>query len=320
MSQVKAAVLGAGSYVFGPSLLRDAIVEHKLDGLELAMVDPNDLTLELMATLGRRMAEMVGVRLKITTHARQSSALDGADFVICAAAQQLYRRFETDCAIIDRLSPGHPISEFGGIAGLSYSLRQIAVIQEICADMRRICPNAWLLNLANPLPHVSQAAHEEGIRTVGFCSASLVGYARVWKILHDQQVHYPFGLAQSRLNMLMGGLNHFSWILELHDRDSDENLYPLLREKLSHGNPLNEPITQRLFAETGYLVAPSDDRIRDFLPPVEPLPPQYAPRHGSSEQRQQWIELLRDSAEGRVPWQELFDRESWEKPIDLIAA
>jgi alpha-galactosidase len=320
MSQVKVAVLGAGSFVFGPSLLKDAIAEHRLDDLELAMVDPNDLALELMASVGRRMAHELGVGLKISSHARRTSALDGADFVICAAAQGMLRRFETDCAIIDRLSPGHMISRFGGIAGISYSLRQIALIQEICSDMRRICPNAWLLNLANPLPHISQAAHEEGVRTVGFCSVALAGYGKIWNILHQQQLDYPFEPAQSQLDVTMGGLNHFSWVLAVRDHETEEDLYPAIRESAAHNDTLHEPITQRMLAETGYLLAPGDDHVREFLAPYDPVAPRCTPGLGTLEQREQQIDLLRDVAEGRAPWQDLFDHESWEEPIDLIAA
>ncbi|MGE5609589.1 MAG: hypothetical protein ACM359_10075 [Bacillota bacterium] len=320
MSQVKVAVLGAGSFVFGPSLLKDAIVEHRLEDLELAMVDPNDLALELMASVGRRVASELGVGLKISSHARRTSALDGADFVICTAAQGLLRRFETDCAIIDRLAPGHLISRFSGVAGISYSLRQIALIQEICSDMRRICPNAWLLNLANPLPRVSQAAHEEGIRTVGFCAASLAGYGKIWNILHRQSIDYPFESAQSQLDITAGGVNHFSWVLAVRDHETDKDLYPTIRELAAHTDTIQMPLSQRMLAETGYLPAPDDKYLRDFLPPHEPVPSRCLPDLGTYEQRQQRIDLLRDIAEARAPWQDLFDREVWEKPIDLIAA
>jgi hypothetical protein len=35
MTNCKVAVIGAGSYVFGPSVLNDAILTHQLPGLEL---------------------------------------------------------------------------------------------------------------------------------------------------------------------------------------------------------------------------------------------------------------------------------------------
>ena len=42
MSAMRIAVIGAGSYVFTPSLLPDLIVEHRLAGCEIVLMDPNE--------------------------------------------------------------------------------------------------------------------------------------------------------------------------------------------------------------------------------------------------------------------------------------
>jgi len=319
-SDVKVAVLGAGSFVFGPSVLKDAIAEHRLSGLELALMDPNGPVVELMAAVGRRMGGDLGVKVSVTAHTERARALEGADFVICSAARELKRRFEMDCEIVERLSPGHLVTEFGGIAGISYSLRQIALIQEICGDMRRMCPKAWLLEAANPLPRVSQAAHEEGVRTAGFCSVSLSAYGRIWHILHAQRIGYPFEPARSVLEVTMAGLNHFSWVVDVRDAASGADLYPELRNMAPQYAPAGEPATFRLFHETGYLPAPGDDHIRDFIASRGEIPGRSWRRHGSVEEREARMELLRKVAEGQAPWQMLTEHESWEKPMDLVAA
>ena len=36
---MKITLIGVGSFVFGPSAIHDALVEHKLHNLELALVD-----------------------------------------------------------------------------------------------------------------------------------------------------------------------------------------------------------------------------------------------------------------------------------------
>jgi alpha-galactosidase/6-phospho-beta-glucosidase family protein len=218
MSYVKIAVIGAGSFVFGPSMLDQALRQHRLSPVELALVDPDGIVVELMAGVGRRMARESGVDAKITAHTRRDSALDGADFVICSAAREMWRRFAIDCKIIERLAPGHMVSEFGGIQGISYSLRQIALIEEICADMRRLCPKAWLLNAANPLPRVTQAAHERGIQTAGFCSVSTAVYGSLWRIFGGGTLSFPYTPAQERWKAELGGVNHFTWLVGLQER------------------------------------------------------------------------------------------------------
>ena len=320
MSQVKVAVLGAGSFVFGPSLLKDAIIERRLGGIELALVDTRQDAAELMAGVGQRMAREMGVDAAITACADRATALDGADFVICCAADDLARRFAADCEIIQKYCPGHRVSEFGGIAGISYSLRQVALIQQIVADMKRYCPRAWLLNLANPLPRVLQAARDEGARAVGFCSVSLSAYGLVWKALHGQALEYPFEPARSKLDITMAGLNHFAWILRLADAETGNDMYPVLREKIRTGALDDQPLTKRVFEETGYLLAAGDNHVRDFLEPHPDVPPRMEPWHGSAEERSGRMAQLKDVAEGRAPLWPLFQKESWERPMSLIGA
>ncbi len=60
---MKLALIGAGSYVFAPTFLIDAITRHRLEGLELALVDPNLDAAEAMAALARRLAADAGIRL-----------------------------------------------------------------------------------------------------------------------------------------------------------------------------------------------------------------------------------------------------------------
>ena len=156
--------------------------------------------------------------------------------MVCSAARQLHRRFEMDCAIVDRYLPGHLVTEFGGIAGISYSLRQIALIAEIAGDMRRLCPAAWLLVSSNPLPRVCQAAHALGIRTAGFCSVSLEGYSMLWHIWHGVHLAYPFTAARERWDATMAGLNHFVWVTALHDRATGEDLSAELRRRGEGGH------------------------------------------------------------------------------------
>lgn len=320
MPHAKLAVLGAASYVFGPGVLKDVIVEHQLDGLELALMDPDRSAVELFTAVGRRMADELVVHVDVTAHTRRYTALDGADFVLCAAANDLPRRFEIDGQIIDRLSPGHGVTESGGVAGISCSLRQIALIHDIVADMRRLCPKAWLLNVANPLSRVLQAAHEEGIRTVGFCSSSLGAYRAVWQILRNEQVVYPFEPARSRLDLTTAGLNRLSWVLHLNNPYTGDDLYPELRAKAADNHSLCEPITRTLLEQTGYLPAPGDNCLRDFLPPQTLTPTRLAHSSGTPQQRQARLDLLRDIAEKKTPWSALMDCDPWEKPVNLIAS
>jgi alpha-galactosidase/6-phospho-beta-glucosidase family protein len=317
-STVKAAVIGAGSFVFGPSVLHQAIFEERLDGLELALVDVDAASLEMMAALGRRMAREAGVDVRISAHTDRRAALDGASFVICCAAPDMRARHQTDYAIIQRHLPGHMITEFGGVAGISYSLRQIAFIRGLAADMRRLCPEAWLLSVSNPLPRVCQAAAESGVRTAGFCAVSLAGYGMAAQLLGMEAESYPWTATRAQLRAKMAGLNHFCWLVDLCDAATGEDLLPALRCAAADGHTAGSPVCENLLRETGYLLVPHDDHVADFLSP-DPRRHYHPPYHGDAAERQaRWI-YLQAAARGDAPLNAVTEHEAWEKPMAFVA-
>lgn len=321
MAGLKIALIGAGSFVFGPSVLSQTFLEHQLSDVELALMDVDAEVLELMAGVGRRMARERGLNSFVTTHTDREAALAGADFVIHTAAPQMRRRHAMDLAIIEETIPGHLVSEFGGIAGISYSLRQIALIEAIASDMRRLCPDSWLLDIANPLPRVTQAAQDAGIQTAGFCSVAITGYAQVWKLLTGESISYPYTTARERLQVTSGGLNHFAWVTEITDRETEEDFYPAVRQKLAEGVSSGNPVSERLARETGWLLVPADNHTYDFLPPSADTNVHHGePWHGGEAERQERLRLLKAVGEGTAAWEPLLEKEAWERPLDFIAA
>ena len=318
---MKIAVIGAGSFVFGTSILSELTLNHKLDGVDVALMDVDREALFLMAGVGQRMADEAGLTgTRVTAETDRAKAIDGAEFVLNAAAPQMARRFTTDCEIIERHLPGHIVTEFGGVVGISYSLRQIAFIRGLTEEMQRLCPGAWLLDVANPMPRVCQAANMLGVKTAGFCSAALEGYAMLWHLFTGERIGYPYQPARQRWEVLMGGLNHFSWVLKLTDRESGKDLLPAIRERLATGASTGWPISDEISKQTGFLLVPNDHHTQDFLPPMRPELSRGTTWHGSTDERQRRMKTLRDISEGKTALHEVTRQGSWEKPADLIAA
>jgi alpha-galactosidase len=319
--RVKIAVVGAGSLPCALGVLQDTLLIHKLDGIDLALTDSDPAFLFPLVELGRRMAKKTGVDATLSAHTDRAAALEGAGYICCAAAPDRHVRFEADCSILQSVAPDHLITEFGGVAGIAYSLRQIRFVRQLCEEIRQRAPDATLLNLSNPLPRVCQAAHDEGVLTVGFCAASLLTYAVTWQILHNETLHFPFELPRSLLDVSVVGLNHLTFVLDLWDHDTGEDLYPRLKKAVAAGRTAAQPLTARLLLETGYLPAAGDDRVRDFLAPVAHCLPYRPPSESVREKhRAQQLGQLQAAAEGKVAWEPLLAERSWERPGDFIAA
>src|SRR3954471_9615486 len=99
--RLKIAILGAGAFALTPAVLHDALIEHRLDGLDFALVDADEDVLYPMADLGRRMAARYKGHAPLNPHTTREAALDGAAFIILAdpaptPAADSADRLETD--------------------------------------------------------------------------------------------------------------------------------------------------------------------------------------------------------------------------------
>lgn len=310
---MRIVLIGAGSHVFGLSMLSQFLVENSFEDIHLALVEVDEES-------GRRMAAVAN-RLRAnsaTWHADWDLALEGADFVICSAAVQLRSRFERDREIIRRLAPDHLLTEFGGIYGAGSTLRQFALIEGLCASMRRLCPGAKLFVISNPMPRLVHAASLWGIDAVGFCSVSEVGHNLVARLLGEPEEPYPFDRIKSKVYLRMGGTNHLSWLSIARDRETGEDLLPKLRQAWETEGANSKSLA--VANEVGALPLSGDDHIQDFLPPLGMEPGLQHISHGSEAERQSLSELLDRFADGQANWEEIQFSPSWERPGDVVRA
>lgn len=317
----KIVYVGAGSYTFGPSVLAQSLIDHDLGEAELALVDVNESSLELMRGVAARLCKTMGRKTRISVHTDPSSALPGADFVICSASPAMRQRFATACRIIEEVIPEHVATEFGGVAGLTNSISLCRFIKSLCEQITTHCPEALLLNVANPLPRVCQAASESGVKTVGFCSASLGVYAQLWRLFGHDDVDYPFSDPREQWRLTCAGLNHFAFLLKFEDRKTGTDLMPTLLDKLrTPENSTGNPRCERFALDTGHLLVPCDTHCTDFLPAQTREGEQHTPWHGDENEREKRLNELREVASGNGDWKLVNKHPSWERPLDLVVA
>jgi alpha-galactosidase len=324
-SRLKIAVLGAGSLALTPGAFYDALVEHRLDGVDFALADHDEDALYPMADLGRRMAAKHRSDARFLPDTDRQAALDGAAYVIV-----------TDAAAPPEPDTGDAPADRAGVAHLVRSLRHVAHVRGVCDDVKRLArPGAMLLVATDCLARACQAAHDAGVPAVGFGGAALTAYKLAWEILHDERVDPPFDVPRERLNLSTAGVDGLSFVLDLWDHETGEDLYPRLRDLARKGRDAGHPLAGALLRDTGFLPATGDDRLREFVPPpaapAEPPPPpprrslwwrapKPAPASDPVARRARALETLRAAALGQQPWDPLITRRGPERPVDLVAA
>jgi alpha-galactosidase len=95
------------------------------------------------------------------------------------------------------------------------------------------------------------------------CHADPETWPKLSKLAHQ---------AMARVDLTAAGLNHFTWLLDLHDKRTGEDLYPLFAKKWAAFDPTFEPLTRRVYRAMGLFPIPGDEHLCEYLPWVsDPL-------------------------------------------------
>jgi len=317
---MKIVLIGGGSYVFAPSVIDDLIIKAKLTNFDFVLVDINLEGAQLLAKITERIALAEGVNVNVSATSDRLQALDGADFVITSLAYQGEKRWNMDYEICKQEGIPYELRETGALSGIVYSFRNITLLMGICRDMEKLCPNAILLNVSNPLTRIHEAINRyTNIKAYGFCNVAQCG-AHGYEIVAS-----TLGRHYADIDVTSAGINHFSWILSIRDKATKADLLPEYVEKLlSAPHPWeNGQVKHRWYEQYGAVAAPPVDHVADFLPYQPNI--HYldkAPYHGNAEERAKRVANMKLVADGTLDYRgaECFDHGSWEHPALVAVA
>lgn len=256
MAKSKIVLIGAGSIIFGPSTVRDILLSPALHGSEIVLVDVDGANLEKVLAYARSLNEMAGAGCRFTATTDRRQALPGADFVVVSVAVERERLWKLDWEIPLKHGIRHVLGENGGPGGLSHALRNIPLILSIARDVEELAPQAWLLNFTNPMSRICLAlARHSRVKAVGLCHQIGHGYRVAARVLD---------LPVERLAIRAAGLNHFTWVLSLTDRETGQDLYPEFRRRIAQ-MPDVEPLSQELDRIFGLFPATGDGHAGEYV-------------------------------------------------------
>ena len=253
----KIAMIGAGSLVFCKTLLSDFMATPALAGSEYRLMALTHRRLDKMRDFTERMVRDNGVKATVTATTDRREALRGADYVVVMIQVGGVDAFQLDYEIPMKYGVDNCIGDTMGPGGIFRAQRHIPALLEIAREMRELCPNALLLNYANPMAMCCWALGTvDGLRFVGLCHGV--------QTTMDLIASYT-GSKKEEIDFVAAGINHMAWFLRLERGGKD--LYPILRANFEKpGYYANEKVRGEVMRHFGYFMTESTGHLSEYLP------------------------------------------------------
>lgn len=268
MSQ-KIVLIGAGSAMFGLGAVGDILKSQALKGSTIVLNDINPEALAAVETVAKDHIAKNSLPYEIRATTSLDEALVGANFcVISIEVGDRHDLWEQDWKVPMQYGFRQVYGENGGPGGLFHALRIIPPILGICDCINRICPDAFILNLSNPMVRITHAIHTKFpmLKCVGLCHevASLVEHL-------PQLLNTPL----ENLDIKAGGFNHFSVLVEASFKHNGQDAYPIIREKgpdyfskapTLFGYVGERALFQEIFKRFDHLPITTDSHFGEYIP------------------------------------------------------
>lgn len=254
----KLAVIGAGSVGFTRKLFSDLMTVPEFRGIEVSFMDINPHNLEMVTQLCQRDLDENGVPIQIHATTDRREALKNARYIISCFRIGMLEAFEKDVEIPLKYGVDQCVGDTLCAGGIMYGQRGIAVMLDMCKDIREVAePDALLLNYANPNAMLTWAANKYGgVRTLGLCHGVQGGH---------KQIAQALGYEPEEVDIICAGLNHQTWYISV--KHEGEDLLPkilpayLADEELSK----TEKVRIDILKNFGYYSTESNGHLSEYV-------------------------------------------------------
>ena len=253
----KIAFIGAGSFGFTRSLVRDLLSFPALADADISLMDVDPERLDAIYRACKRIAEEGHYPANITATTDRVEALKGADGVVTTILQGGCDVWQHDILIPKKYGVDTNVGDTRGPSGIFRYLRTINPILDIAADIDRYCPGAVYLNYTNPMAMLCRTVQGvyPHLTTSGLCH-SVQGTASMlakWIGAKDEEVTYT-----------CAGINHQAFYTEFLVNGKDA--YPLIRKAVTERPEVyNEEIVRNeMFLALGYYVTESSGHNSEY--------------------------------------------------------
>jgi len=265
----KVAIIGAGSIGFTRSIVRDLFVVPEFADMELSFTDISSHNLDMVTQLTQRDMKENGLNIRILATTNRREALRNAKYVFVVARIGGLDAFQLDIDIPLQYGIDQCVGDTLCAGGIMYGQRGIAVMLDICKDIREVAaPDCLLLNHANPLAMLTWACNKYGgVHTVGLCHGVVNGHEQIAKVL---------GFKKEEVDIICAGINHQTWYIQVKHKGHD--LTGKLLEAFEKDPEMakQEKVRIDMMRRFGYYSTESNGHLSEYLPWYRKRPEEIA--------------------------------------------
>lgn len=207
-NHLKFVFIGAGSSVFTMRLVGDILKEDSIIAGEIVLVDIDPVALDEAYDAVSHLLCYAGRNFSVRAEVDYHNAIDHADFVFMTIATGAYARWQKDIEVCTPFQVLQSVGDTIGPGGIIRALRTIPVVLDIAHEMEKRCPEAYLINYANPEGALCLAVQKyTKVRSFGLCHGTPDTAALLARKV--------FGVEPERFSFRAAGINHLTWFTEM---------------------------------------------------------------------------------------------------------
>ena len=220
---VKITFIGAGSAVWSTTVIRDLLVTPSLYGCRVVLMDINEERLDLVYGFAKRYAEEVKANVVFEKTTDRREAIKDTDFVINTAMAGGHWHYERMRQVSEEYGYYRGINsvEWNYVSDYHtiWGYYQFKLMLSIARDIEELAPDAWLIQIANPVfEGTTLISRETKVKVIGLCH----GHMGVYEIAS------VLGLNPREIEFEAIGFNHVIWLTKF--KYKGEDAYPLIDE------------------------------------------------------------------------------------------
>lgn len=279
---VKIAYIGGGSRGWAWTLMNDLYKSADMSGV-VALYDIDFKAAKDNEIIGNKID---GKSWKYVATESIAEALVGADFVVISILPGTFDEMESDVHSPEKYGIYQSVGDTAGAGGFIRALRTVPMMREIASEVRRYCPDAWVINYTNPMAVCVGALYREfpEIKAFGCCHEVFATEKLLAKAVVETEGIEEAKKEDVYVNVV--GVNHFTWFTE--GKYKNINLFDTYTKFLDKfysdgyveggvGNWFNnyfstaERVKLDLFKRFGYIAAAGDRHLAEFMDPTDYL-------------------------------------------------